>query len=221
MEQIKIHKIIRSKRRTVALVISPDAALTVRAPMRLPLDYIEKLVSKKSSWIKRKISDIQSRPKTRPKEFVDGEEFLYLGEAFRLKIVDEKQISIGEYLYFPRSMLLKAKENLKEWYKSQIKQRIEERIAWYARQAGVDNMSIAITGAQKRWGSCANKSSLNFSWRLAMAPLEVIDCVLAHELAHIKERNHSANFWCKVRALIPDYKKHVSWLKANEHLLHI
>jgi predicted metal-dependent hydrolase len=218
MEDFKIHRIIRSKRKTVALLITPDAALTVHAPMRLPLDYIEDLVSKKSSWISRKISDVQSRPKAKPKEFVDAEEFLYLGKTCRLKITDDNAISQGEYLYFPKCMLLNAAENLKNWYKKQARQTIEERALLYARGMRLEYKSIAITNAKKRMGSCSIKGGLNFSWRLIMAPLEIVDYVVVHELIHLEEKNHSRSFWNKVKAILPDYKEKESFLKHNYRL---
>lgn len=221
MEQVKIHRIIRSKRKTVALVINPDAALIVRAPRYLPLDYIQQLVSKKSYWIKRKIDEIQSRPKEKAKEYIDGEEFLYLGRTYRLKIVDDQEVSVGEYLYLPRRMLFSAVENLKDWYKDKAKLAIEERAAWYAKQAGVEYKSIRITDAVKRLGSCSHKGSLNFSWRLILAPIQVIDYVVVHELVHLIEFNHSQRFWQKVRAIFPEHAQAKKWIKDNLHLLKI
>jgi hypothetical protein len=205
----------------VALVISPDATLTVRAPMRLPLYFIEQMVSRKMSWIRKIINDIQTRPKIKPKEFVNGEEFLFLGKSFKLKVVDDAQISLGEELCFPKSMLCNASENLIAWYKNEARQKIEELAVAHARQMQVEYKSIAITGAKKRWGSCTRKAGLNFSWRLAMAPLEVIDYVVVHEMTHLREMNHSGRFWCHVKTLFPDYKKHVKWLRANDSLMHI
>ncbi len=218
MPDFKIHRIIRSKRKTVALIITPDAALTVHAPMRLPLGYIEDLVSKKSSWIKRKIRDVQSRPRAKPKELVDQEEFLYLGNTYRLKITDDNALSFGEYLCFPRSMLLNAAENLENWYKKQARQIIVEKVILRAKELGLEYKSISIGSAKKRMGSCSAKGNLNFIWRLIMAPLEIVDYVVVHELIHLVERNHSQSFWNKVRAVLPDYKEKEAFLKQNYKL---
>ena len=78
MDHVKIHRIIRSRRRTIALVVGSDVTLTVRAPMLTPIDYIEQLVRKKSKWVKEKIAEVRSRPTTTGKKFVNGESFLYL-----------------------------------------------------------------------------------------------------------------------------------------------
>jgi len=221
MERIRIHKLIRSKRKTIALVIGSDATLTVRAPVHIPLNYIERLVNKKHLWIKRKISEIESRPKVRPKEFVNGEGFLYLGKVYRFKIVDSGIIFLGEDLFFPKSMLSNPAQYLKDWYKIQAAQKIQERVTWHAKEIGVNYKSINITDAQKRWGSCSQNGSLNFSWRLIMAPVQVVDYVVVHELAHIREKGHSQKFWNLIRMILPGYQENKKWLSENEMLLRI
>ena len=80
---------------------------------------------------------------------------------------------------------------------------------------------MKITDARTRWGSCSTRGSLNFSWRLVMAPPAVIDYVILHELAHLKIHNHSSNFWSRVAQLVPDYREHKKWLEQNGHLLAI
>ena len=76
----------------------------------------------------------------------------------------------------------------------------------YAKKRGLKYNKINITNAQKRWGSCSSKGNLNFSWRLVMAPLPVLDYVVIHELVHLEERNHGKSFWDKVKMLMPDHK---------------
>jgi predicted metal-dependent hydrolase len=94
------------------------------------------------------------------------------------------------------------------------KQDIPEKVQKYAAQVGVEPVGIKINGAKSRWGSCSAKKSLNFSWRLMMADDEVIDYVVVHELAHIKEMNHSPAFWAIVSSVLPDYKQRQTKLKA-------
>ena len=89
----------------------------------------------------------------------------------------------------------------------------------YAHRIGMEVGQVRITDAVKRWGSCGK--GLNFSWRLIMAPLSVLDYVVIHELVHTIERNHSRNFWNKVTTMCPTYRSSMQWLKKNEHLLHI
>lgn len=224
MTAIKIDKIIRSKRRTIALEIAHDASLIVRAPYRAPLDFIEKIVFKKRTWIKEKQEFIRDRrKKIVPKEFVSGEGFLYLGEMYKLDIVDalDTPIAFNNCFRIQRGNLNAAKEILVDWYKEQAYLKISERVRWHSPLTGLKYNKIKISDAQKRWGSCSAKGNLNFTWRLIMAPLRVIDYVVIHELTHIEERNHSKRFWDKVKVMLPDYEQHKEWLKENRHLLDI
>lgn len=92
---------------------------------------------------------------------------------------------------------------------------IPERVAYYSNLTGISYLRVKINSAKKRWGSCSAKGNLNFSWRLALAPLEVIDYVVIHELAHIIHRNHSKRFWALVAKLYPNYKECRKWLKLE------
>ena len=222
MTEIKIAKIIRSRRRTIALEIARDAQLIVRAPYRTPFDFIEKVVFKKRFWIKEKQEFVKERcKKIVSKEFVSGEGFLYLGEIYKLEIVDASDIAIAfnNGFQISRKYLDAAKEILIAWYKEQAYQKISERAGWHSSLSGLKYNRIKISDAQRRWGSCSAKGNLNFSWRLIMAPLRVIDYVVAHELAHLEEKNHSKAFWNKVKIMLLDYEQYKDWLKENRHLL--
>ncbi len=224
MTEIKIDKLIRSRRRTIALEIARDASLIVRAPFRAPLDFIEKVVFKKRFWIKEKQEFVRERcKKTAPKEFVNGEGFLYLGDMYKLEFVDvlDKPIAFNNGFLVSLKYADTAKEVLIAWYKEQAHQKISERVHWYSSLYGFKYNKIRISDAQRRWGSCSAKDNLNFTWRLIMAPLMVIDYVVVHELAHIEEKNHLKDFWNKVKIMMPDYKQYKKWLKENRHLLDI
>ncbi|MEK6672129.1 MAG: SprT family zinc-dependent metalloprotease [Nitrospirota bacterium] len=223
MEEIKISKIIRSKRKTIALVLTQDAALVIRAPLKTPVDYLESLVNKKRDWIRAKLQEIQSKPKPRAKEFINGESFFYLGKSYKLKIEDSLggDIELKENLLLSQEKVPYARDVVKKWYKSEAQKKIKERCEWYSRLTGYKPVSIKITEAQKRWGSSGLKGTVNFSWRLIMAPLEIIDYVVVHELAHLVQRDHSRLFWDKVKSILPDFKKRQKWLKDNERALTI
>ncbi|MBI4687875.1 MAG: M48 family metallopeptidase [Nitrospirae bacterium] len=98
---------------------------------------------------------------------------------------------------------------------------MSERVSWYSSLSGLKYNRVKISDAQKRWGSCSAKGNLNFSWRLIMSPIRVIDYVVIHELAHLEERNHSKKCWNKVKIMLPDYEQYKEWLKENKHLLDI
>jgi predicted metal-dependent hydrolase len=224
MTEIKINKLIRSKRRTIALEIAHDASLIVRAPYRTPLDFIEKIVFNKRLWIKQKQEFVRDKyTKITPKEFVNGEGFLYLGDMYKLEIVDALNMPMlfNNGFRISRENIDSAKEILVAWYKEQAYQKISERVICRSSLSGLRYNKIRISNAQRRWGSCSAKGNLNFSWRLIMAPLRIIDYVVVHELAHIEENNHSKKFWDKVKIMMPDYKQYKKWLKENRHLLNI
>ncbi len=138
-------------------------------------------------------------------------------------IVDNQQLplTLSDQFYLSASGLPHAGAVFKAWYTQQAFQVISERVQWFAAQNGFDYGRVKITEARTRWGSCGRGGSLNFSWRLVMAPLPVIDYVVVHELVHLQEKNHSKAFWMKVKLLMPDYQRHINWLNANGYLLTI
>jgi len=221
MPKIKISKIIRSKRKNIALVISHDATLVVRAPMRTPLSYIEKLVEEKFTWIERKMREFEKRPKAEKKTFSEDEEFLYLGKRYKLEIAEGTKIKITQdsKLLFPKVFLWRAKARMHDWYKKQAQKEIAERTKIIASKLNLKYSTLKISNAKTNWGSCGPKNSLNFNWRLIMAPEAVVDYVIIHELMHIPEKNHSAKFWNKVAVVMPEYKQARKWLRENSKVL--
>ncbi len=221
---IKIEKIIRTKRKTIALQITDNATLIVRAPFDANDEMITRVVSKHKKWIEQKKRDIEKRdPKFSPKEFVNGEGFLYCGRYYRLKIVDNQEVPLKfeNGFYLSRNALSQAREVFIEWYKKMAYEKISERVWRYAQKRGFKYNKVNITNAQKRWGSSSSNRNLNFLWRLVMASLPVIDYVVIHELVHLEEKNHTRAFWNKVKMLMPDYEKYKDWLKRNGYLFRL
>jgi len=221
---MEIKKVIRSKRKTISLQVSDDATLIVKAPFEVSDKIINRVILKHIEWIDKKKKEIKLRDiKFFKKEFINGEGFLFLGDYYRLKLVENQEIPLDfeNGFYFSKEYLAHAKEIFIDWYKERAYQKISERVMWYAQKRGFKYNKINITNAQKRWGSCSHRNNLNFSWRLIMAPLPVVDYVVVHELVHLDEKNHSKAFWNKVKMLMTDYKKHQEWLKRNGHLLRL
>ena len=98
-------------------------------------------------------------------------------------------------------------------------QALQERTAFFAEIMGVDYGRITVRDQRTRWGSCSAKGNLNFNWRLILAPGEVLDYVVVHELAHRREMNHSKRFWSLVEMVLPDYERRRRWLKENGEAL--
>lgn len=219
---IKTEKIVRTKRKTIALEVTDSATLIVRVPYGVSESTIQAVIRKHYDWIIKKKNEVEARdPKVSAKEFVNGEGFLYLGKYYKLQIVEDQEepLKFENAFYLSKEALPYAEKVFTEWYKKAALEKITERVHFYAKMGGYNYSRINITNAQRRWGSCSSKGNLNFSWRLIMAPLSVIDYVVVHELVHLEEKNHGKAFWTKVRILMPDYQKHESWLKNNGHML--
>jgi len=222
MFDIKIDKIVRSNRRTIGLQITNDACLIVRAPFFASEGLIHKLIRQKGTWIRSKQEHIKQRQsKILPREFKPGEEFLFLGKGFPLLVAEDlpKAVVFDGDLKIAQVALSNAKEHLENWYKAQALDYLAARTRDYAQITGLSYRMVRVNAAQTRWGSCSRKDTLNFTWRLIMAPPRVVDYVIVHELMHLKQRNHSYKFWEEVAAMIPDYKQDERWLKQNGHLL--
>ncbi len=212
------YKIVFTKRRTVALTVNRTGELIVRAPKRAPISFIEQLINKKSDWIKKALSLQLNRKNI--KQFAEGETFLYLGKQYRLHIVDEykSKLNFNGSFELSKYKISLAKNLFTDWYKIQAKSIILNRAKFYAGFMGLQFNKLTIKNMASRWGSCSNAGNINFSYRLIMAPLEVLDYVVVHELAHLKHHNHSAAFWKFVGNFCPDYKILSKYLHQNGHL---
>lgn len=218
---IQIDKLVRAKRRTIALIVERDGSLTVRAPKRAALADIEQFIQQKSSWIERSREKIKAIGLPIKKQFIDGEKFLFLGNTYELRLVDSHHPALAFDDGFTLSTAARAQGEkfFIDWYKKQAAQIFPERVLYHARLHGFSPKQIKINSAKTRWGSCGSNGNINFTWRLVMAPLDVIDYVVVHELAHLRVRNHSLQFWKLVAAIDVNYKKKRQWLRENSETL--
>jgi len=203
-----VDRIIRSKRRTVALIVEHDGSVTVRAPMRLPENTIQEFAEKHIQWVEKKKADMRAVTPSQLKQYQPGETFLYLGKEYPLKVVpgQRKKLILDDHFKITESVLDKAELIFQSWYRQQAKQWIIERAQHISNLHQMPCEKIKITSARTRWGSCSPKNTLNFSWRLMLTSPEAIDYVIIHELAHTVHHNHSQRFWNLVAKLMPDYK---------------
>jgi len=202
---IKIDSIVRSRRKTVALILNKQGELVVRAPLGVPFSVIEELVLEKSAWIRSKKEFILDHMPA-PRQLVPGETLPFLGQEYPLLFShhsdDEVRLE-GNIIVNPEKG--PVRELLVKWYRREAKEILEERCEHWAALSGLKPVAIRITSARKRWGSCSSSGNLNFTWRLVMAPIEIIDYVVVHELVHLDIRNHSRSFWDRVGSILPDY----------------
>ncbi len=196
----------------------------IHAPYRASKREIEEFIRGKEAWVIKKLAEGKELEKELQKAFIPGEKFLYLGEWYPLEI-DESgngafplKLSFGKFI-LDRDCIDRAKDLFAEWYKTEAKEKIEGRVRYYSERFQLCPKGIKITSAKSRWGSCSRDNRLSFSWRIIMAPLAIVDYVIAHELIHIREKNHSKKFWDSLEAVLPDYKDRKVWLRKNGHWL--
>lgn len=154
--------------------------------------------------------------------YKNGASFPYLGQEYILEIrqyPSYKKPGVmpeGKRLVVltARTDSASVKKAVRDWYAARAAVIIPERVRLYQARMGENIGRICIKDVKSRWGSCSSKRNLNFNWRLVMAPMEVLDYVVVHELCHLKEMNHSKDFWALVEEILPDYKKSRNWLRA-------
>ena len=212
---VNVSRIIRSKRRTIALIVERDGSITVRAPRQMSVKAITGFVEKHARWAEKKQAELHSIAPVQPRRYEAGEQFLYLGHAYPLEVVrgtNGKLVLNGSF-QLDESEQGNAELIFRNWYRAQAGKIIGQRATVFAAQFQIAVGKIRITSARTRWGSCSANGTLSFSWRLLMTPLEVIDYVVVHELAHTVHHNHSHRFWKLVEAWMPDYKERRNLLR--------
>ncbi|XUW99916.1 MAG: SprT family zinc-dependent metalloprotease [Dehalogenimonas sp.] len=202
--------------------IRSDATIVVRAPRRLGLRDIHRFIESHKNWITRKRTEITTRPLPPKKEFTEGEQFLVESRTCLLQLSDAVSPVVdlrGARLVLSAKAHPKAREAITSWYREHARRVIAERVKHYARIMACCPSTLRITSPRQRWGSCGPSNSLNFNWRLVMAPQEIIDYVVVHELAHIRHKHHSAEFWDLAGTFFPQYRAARRWLKDNGYQL--
>jgi hypothetical protein len=220
----------RSKRRrkTISLQISGTAEIVVSAPYFTKDFEISRFVHEKQNWIQKAIrKQKEALVQNREKEFICGEYFQYLGQAYPLEVFFQQMLPAG-LVFWGGRFYLNCPDHLAdrkcyfiEWYKTKARQHFVRQVEDLGRRLEVLPRNVRITSARSRWGSCSEENNLAFSFRLIMAPPAVIDYVIIHELMHTKEKNHSAGFWKLMETAMPQYKTQRRWLKENGHKLGI
>ena len=218
------YDLLRSERKSIVITIERDGKVLVNAPLDLDKVEIEKYIYKKRFWIWEKLAIKKSATEEMyEKKFISGESFSYLGRNYRLQIVENNEDLKLKYGWFilGKKKQVKAKEIFKNWYSSHLKIKIDERLELICKNAKIDKPNFKIMELGFRWGSCTKEGSLNFNWKIAMAPISVIDYVIVHEIVHLQEHTHNEKFWKEILKLMPNYLEKKEWLRLNGRKLDI
>lgn len=204
------------------LEVRPETGLIVVIPKSYRPEKALELLKEKRQWILSKLVKFgYLRPLMAEKELKSGDTIPYLGH--NLKVITRRCYGNDESVELVRNKLIVSIRGrdgrlhlvLERWYRMQAEVLVKEKIDKLSTHLGVKYNRFIIRGQKTRWGSCSQKGNLNFNWKLIMAPEPVIDYVMIHELAHLKELNHSRRFWQLVAEHCPQWRKHKKWL--NDH----
>jgi predicted metal-dependent hydrolase len=213
------YMLVRSRRRrSIAIMIDPERGVVVYAPHRVGEPELAELLRQRADWIRNKLKVLVSRPA--PRQYVEGEQFLFLGKPYKFKIIrslpDDQAYLLGPELIVNMGQATEPKPLIEAWYRAEADKLIKSRVRFYADIIGVAPSKVLIKTQKRRWGSCSSRTgSLNFNWKIVMAPIEIVDYVVVHELAHLKHPNHLNDFWSFVSSVIPNYKACRKWLREQ------
>jgi len=205
--QIPYH-LRRSRRRTIGLTID-QRGLRVGAPLQARLSDIELLIHQHGQWVLDKLADWHERTATEKTVLTNGTVIFALGEPLTVTITPgsrQRWLFSDDKLHLFVPPTIPASAVLEKALRDKARTVFSERLAHYAPRLGVAPPPLRLSSARTRWGSCSHHGGISLNWRLVFMPLAVVDYVVAHELAHLREMNHSPRFWSVVEQLCPDWR---------------
>lgn len=208
--------LLRSKRRTIGFLVS-DEGLRVTAPKWVTLGEIDNAIREKQRWILSKLNERRERSARRLQpqmQWRDGATLPYLGSDITLRIrTGQRQAVYLDELTRELNISLPAdageqqlKDRVQGWIQARAEELFGKRLMIYAEKLGVQYRSYALSSATTQWGSCTSDARIRLNWRLMHFALPLIDYVIAHELAHLREMNHSPRFWATVQSIFPEFE---------------
>jgi predicted metal-dependent hydrolase len=222
------HTVKRSLRaRHVRLEVRPQTGLTVVVPHSYNIGQLPGLLESRERWISSSLARCANFQLPYAEEGLgNGDTIPYLGRDLKL-VRREKHSEVdsvtleGDTLAVSRGLFKDGilELALEHWYRAEAARLINERVDRLSSQMGTHCKRVVIRGQKTRWGSCSHKKNLSFNWKLIMAPEPVIDYVVVHELAHLKEMNHSKRFWELVAQHCDKWREYRKWLRQHEENL--
>ncbi len=224
------HVTFQKNRRTLQIKLLSSSHLEITVPNNYPKESIEALLYKKSSWIIKRLSHLAVMGENPlNKRITNGAIVLYLGEPHTLIFLSSQDsfptITLKNnqiILHIPVTAIQNPSlptHLLREWYWKKAQDLLLEKTIFWSKAIKVQPQRVTIKDQKTRWGSCSSKGNINYNWRIIMAPPEVIDYLIIHELSHLRVLNHSSLFWQEVSNYSPNFKEHRTWLQTNGSLL--
>lgn len=200
----------RASRRTIGLSID-HRGLRVGAPRRSSLREVEAIILRHGEWVAQKLDEWRTRRRPELLQLADGLRLPFLGELLELRLATGANRAFwGMHESTRLTLCLRqpadAGRVLEKALREKAIELFRERLAHFAAELGLAVPPLSLSAARTRWGSCSLKSGIRLNWRLIHFPVRIIDYVVAHELAHLREMNHSPRFWSIVAQLYPDFR---------------
>ncbi|MDP9127735.1 MAG: M48 family metallopeptidase [Pseudomonadota bacterium] len=208
------------RKRTIAFTIDDNMGLRILAPSRARLSVIKTMLRKRSRWIEHKIAERQQSQALAPKPLGAREAVSYLGHFYKLNVTQDLDRPHGCHLRprqcfvnIPLEMLSasalrdEVRLEIQLWLKKRARTKFQKRMDLWSEILGVRYKKLMLSNPEQRWGSCSVDNVVRLNWRLIMAPLPLLDYVVAHELCHVLHKNHSMRFWRCLGRVMPDYRE--------------
>ncbi len=226
------YRIRRSERARRARILVDGNGVEVVVPRRFPLREVEPFVEEKRAWIERTLRRLRETEAELPAALLeDGGWVPYLGETLRLAVrvepgrrrdhVRRRGEELRVALPAVAEQLLPAEGALRgaleRWYRRRARAEVEPRLDAACARAGTSYTRLQIRGQRTRWASCSSTGAMSFNWRLLLAPPEILDYVVEHEVAHLELLDHSPRFWSLLASRCPDWREREAWLRRHGH----
>ena len=222
------YKIRRSDRARRARIVVDADGVEVIVPRRMALRHVEPFVAEKQRWIERTLERYEAARREAPGVVLaDGGSVPYLGERLELVVRVEPGRTRPHVGRRGERLTVKVASGgaatvadaLERWYRKRAREEVALRLDDATARAGTDWTRLSIRGQRTRWASCSQDGAMSFNWRLLLAPVEILDYVVEHEVAHLEVLDHSNRFWRLLGSRCPQYREHERWLKDNGHTL--
>jgi predicted metal-dependent hydrolase len=206
------------RRRTISYVIDDDGVLRITVPVRTRFAFVEEMLHRRAPGILFRLAEHRKLRANAVQDFTDGEEVLYLGHRYRLRVTQYVaapqgcvlrphfiDVNIADAAISEKALREEVRLEILLWLKRRARVKFKKRMDLWAKRLGVTYTKLLVTDPARQWGSCSADNVIRLNWRLLMAPLELLDYVVTHELAHIRHKNHSPRFWNFLARAMPDY----------------
>jgi len=233
MSEQENYTIRRSRRAKRARIVVTAEKIEIVAPLKVPEKLLRQFVANKQQWISETQKKIRKKSEASkplfPELYEQGSQLLYLDNYYELTLKftahQKIEFEFNQALVanIPKDFQLYDEKSLSDllhaayidWLKQQALQKVMSAINIYSPLYQLHAKSIRVRTQKSRWGSCGIHNDIYMNWLLILAPIEVLDYVVIHEICHIAQRNHSTKFWNLVAQHCPGYKKHRLWLKQH------